>query len=78
MQSIEFILSVVGIGFFGTMLFFTFLKMKQDLTLFTWKRYCKQCGIYQGRSYWTTVKKIMVFCGNWVKRKNILKDDVFR
>ena len=27
---------------------------------FTWDKYFKQVGIYQGRSHWTTVKKFLL------------------
>ncbi|MBS3802779.1 MAG: hypothetical protein KGY65_08535, partial [Candidatus Thermoplasmatota archaeon] len=73
MQLIETLLILSGICFFGTSLYVLYVKMKKELRFFTWDSYFKQCDIYQGRSFWTTVKDYLLPFFQQVKRKNILK-----
>jgi len=34
--------------------------MKKEMKDFTWGMYFKQCGIYQGKSHWTTLRSYLV------------------
>ncbi len=38
--------------------YFVYIQMKKENKGFNWEQYFKQCGIYQGKSHWTTIKKI--------------------
>jgi len=42
-------------------------KMKKEMKDFTWDRYFKKCGIYQGTSHWTTIKSILLKLNRWIK-----------
>jgi len=39
--------------------YFVYKQMKKENKDFTWDQYFKQCGIYQGTSHWTTIKKFI-------------------
>jgi hypothetical protein len=38
---------------------FVLPKMREEMKNHTWNQYFKQCGIYQGKSHWTTIKTII-------------------
>lgn len=59
MQVLESLLLYGGIIFFGWGLLFCFFRMKNEMSSFTWQSYFKHCGIYQGRSYWTRLRKFL-------------------
>jgi len=39
--------------------YFVYKQMKKENKDYSWQRYFKQCGIYQGTSHWTTIKRYL-------------------
>jgi hypothetical protein len=39
--------------------YFVYRLMKKENKNFSWDQYFKQCGIYNGSSHWTTIKKYL-------------------
>jgi hypothetical protein len=59
-QYIELIALVLVLIFSFLLYYVIFSKMKEEMVDFTWDQYFVKCGIYQGKSHWTTIRNYLL------------------
>ncbi|OYT28546.1 hypothetical protein B6U98_04615 [Thermoplasmatales archaeon ex4572_165] len=51
------LLMISGTLYYLFFIIYSLKKMKNEMNDFSWKSYCKNCGIYHQQSHWTDIIK---------------------
>ena len=55
------LVALIFVLFFSILLYYNISpEIQKEMKNFTWDIYFKQCGVYQGTSHWTTLKKWLI------------------